>query len=130
MKKHYYDLFTRVLIYKEGGKFVAHALDLDLLGYGNTENSAKKELERLVANQLSFSAIKEKPEMVNFPAPKEFFRRWEKASRAQLSGELTAEKPCKLSTKATVIGFAVQELKKLRHQSKRTFAKTGKLAIA
>jgi len=56
METHYYDLFTRVLIYKDGRQFVAHALDYDLLGYGDTEEEARRELEKVVENQLSFAA--------------------------------------------------------------------------
>src|SRR2546423_14491531 len=82
MKAHYYDLSIRVLIYRESSKFVAHALDLDILGYGDTENAAKKKLEGLVNNQLSFAACMGSPESVNFAAPKEFFNRWEKAHQA------------------------------------------------
>ncbi len=131
MKTHYYDLFTRVLIYKEGNQFVAHALDYDLLGYGNTEADARRELEQLVENQVSFAAAeKEKPEMINFPAPKEFFKRWERINQAQRSGRKTRNKSAGLATKATVIGFTVSELKKLRNQSKGAFSKSEKLAFA
>jgi hypothetical protein len=131
MKTHYYDLFTRVLIYKEGNQFVAHALDYDLLGYGRTEEDARRKLEGLVENQLGFAATtKEKPEMINFPAPKEFFRRWEKVAEAQRSGRKTRNQPLGLSTKAAVIGFTVSELKKLRNRNKGAFSKVEKLAFA
>src|SRR6266436_3579584 len=118
METHYYDLFTRVLIYKEGKRFVAHALDYDLLGYGDTEEEARKELEQLVENQL------------NFPAPKKFFKRWERVNQAQQIGKSTRNKSIGLASKATVIGFTLSELKKLRGRSKDAFSKTQKLAFA
>ena len=131
METHYYDLFTRVLIYKDGNQFVAHALDYDLLGYGDTEEEARRELEKVVENQLSFAAAtKEKPEMINFPAPKEFFKRWERANQAQRSGKKTRTTPTGLATKATVIGFSLSELKKLRNHRRAAFSKMGKLAFA
>lgn len=131
MKTHYYDLFTRVLIYKEDGRFVAHALDYDLLGYGRTEEEARRELEQVVENQLSFAATtKAKPEMINFPAPKEFFNRWERVNQAQRSGKKTRNKTLGLATKAAVIGFTISELKKLRNRSKGAFSKAEKLAFA
>ena len=131
MKTHYYDLFTRVLIYKEGNQFVAHALDYDLLGYGRTEEEARRELEQVVENQLSFVATtKQKPEMINFPAPKEFFKRWERVNRAQQIGKKTRSKSWGLATKAAVIGFTLGELKKLRNRNKGAFSKTEKLAFA
>ena len=129
MKTHYYDLFTRVLIYKEDDQFVAHALDFDLLGYGDTEDKAKAELEKVVQNQISFAACKEMTEMVNFPAPEEYFERWEEIKRAQLRGQLLSEKSCGLATKATVIGFPLKELRKLRSKAKRAFSKS-ELAFA
>jgi hypothetical protein len=131
METHYYDLFTRVLIYKEGNQFVAHALDYDLLGYGKTEEEARRELERLVENQISFAAAtKEKPEMINFPAPKEFFKRWERVNQAQRSGKTTRNKTTGLATKATVIGFRLSELRKLRNHRRGAFSKMEKLALA
>src|SRR5437879_5634014 len=131
METHYYDLFTRVLIYKEGKRFVAHALDYDLLGYGDTEEEARKELEQLVENQLSFAATtKKKPEMINFPAPKKFFKRWERVNQAQQIGKSTRNKSIGLASKATVIGFTLSELKKLRSRSKGAFSKPQKLAFA
>ena len=109
METHYYDLFTRVLIYKEGKQFVAHALDYDLLGYGETEEDARRELKQLVENQLSFAAApKKKPEMINFPAPKEFFKRWERVNQAQRGGKKTRNKSTGLATKAAVIGFTLR----------------------
>src|SRR6266508_4534355 len=58
VKTHYYDLVIRVLIYKRDDEFVAHALEMDIPASGATEEAAKKELENLVENQLSFAASK------------------------------------------------------------------------
>jgi len=125
MKAHYYDLSIRVLIYRESSKFVAHALDLDILGYGDTENAAKKDLEGLVNNQLSFAACMGSPESVNFAAPKEFFERWEKAHQAQLQGIRGSEKSTGFNTKATVFVYTSEDLKKLQSQArKRDFEKS------
>ena len=122
MKAHYYDLSIRVLIYKEDGQFVAHALELDILGYGKTESAAKKELEGLLDNQLSFAACMEKPEIVNFPAPKEFFDRWEKANQAQLKGERMTERSVALHGKPSVFVYSQDDLNKLRSSKKREFS--------
>lgn len=130
MKTHCYDLTIRVLIYKEDNQFVAHALELDILAYGNTEEAAKKELEGLLGNQLSFAACKEKPEMVLFPAPKEFFDRWEKANRAGLKGEPIFEKSLGLRGTPTVLVYSKEDLKKLRSAGKRDFSKMEKLVAA
>src|SRR6266446_7065633 len=93
MKAHFYTLAIRVLLYKEGNQFVAHALELDIPAYGKTEAEAQKELEALINNQLSFAACNGEPENVHFPAPKEFFDRWEKANQAALKGKPVSETP-------------------------------------
>ncbi len=128
MKAHYYDLFIRVLIYKEGARFVAHALELDILAYGAAETAAKKELERLLDNQLSFAACLGKPETVHFPAPKESFERWETANRAQLSGNQVSEESLGLHGKPSVFVYSQDDLKRLRTNArKRDFSKAGQL---
>jgi hypothetical protein len=129
VKTHYYDLVIRVLIYKEGNQFVAHALELDIPAYGATEEAAKKELENLVDNQLSFAASKGKREMVYFPAPKEFFHRWEKAHRAYLKGDTVSEKSLEFVTTA-VFAYTAEELQRLRTAGKRDFSKSENLTSA
>jgi hypothetical protein len=121
MKAHYYDLSIRVLVYRENGQFVAHALELDILGYGTTESAAKKELEGLLENQLSFAAGMGKPEIVNFPAPKEFFNRWEKANQAQLRGKRISERSIALHGKPSLFVYSRDDLNKLRHSRRREF---------
>ena len=122
MKAHYYDLSIRILVYKEKRQFVAHALELDILGYGKTESAAKKELEGLLENQLSFAACMGKPDIVNFPAPKEFFDRWEKANQAQLKGKHISEQSIALHGKPSVFVYSQDDLNKLRTSKKREFS--------
>jgi len=130
MKTHYYDLAIRVLVYKESNQFIAHALELDILAYGKTEGAAKKALEGLLDNQLSFAACKETPEAVLFPAPKEFFDRWEKANQAGLKGEPILEKSLGLRGKPTVVVYSKEDLEKLRSAGKRDFSKMERLVAA
>lgn len=131
MKAHYYDLSIRVLLYKDGARFVAHALEFDILAYGSTEGAAKKELEGLLDNQLSFAACLEKPEVVHFPAPKEFFDRWETANQAQLTGERFSEKSLGLRGKPSVFVYSRADLDKLRTSArKRDFSKAVDLVAA
>lgn len=131
MKAHYFDLSIRVLIYKEDAQFVAHGLELDILAYGSTELAAKKALEGLLDNQLSFAACLGKPEAVHFPAPKEFFDRWEKANRLQLTGKPVSEKSLALHGKPSVFVYSEGELKKLRTTArKKDFSKADDLVAA
>lgn len=125
LKAQFYDLSIRVLLYKEGAQFVAHALELDILGYGDSEAEARKELEGLVANQLGFAACLGKPEIVEFPAPKAFFDRWEKANKAQLSSNRAVERSLGFSSKAAVFVFSRDDLNKLRTSRKRQFSRAA-----
>ncbi len=129
MKTHYYDLVIRVLIYKQDDEFIAHALEMDIPAYGATEEAAKKELENLVENQLSFAASKGKQEMIYFPAPQEFFDRWEAAHRAYLKGEKVSEKSLEFVT-TTVFAYTAEDLRRLCAAGKRDFSKVESLASA
>ena len=130
MAAHVYDLTVRVLIYKEDDQYVAHALEFDILGYGGTELAAKKELVGLLDNQLSFAACKGAPESVYFPAPKEFFERWEKANLAKIKGAKPSDDSRLIHGKSTVIVYSDDMLKKLRVSRKGDFSKTEDLAAA
>ena len=82
MNTHVYSFGIRVLIYKEDGKFCAHALELDLLEYGKTEERAISELLEMIKSQISFARFKNDDSLLPFPAPKEFYERWEAAHAA------------------------------------------------
>jgi len=130
MNAHVYDLTIRVLIYKEREQYVAHALEFDILGYGESEAAAKKELTNLLDNQLSFAACQDAPESVYFPAPKEFFDRWDKANQAKIKGIKPSEGCPTLHGKSTVIVYSDETLKKLRVSHKGDFSKTENLVAA
>ena len=114
MKIHSYTLAIRVLICKEDDQFVAHALEMDILGYGASEREALSELKTLLNNQIGFSASVGHPEMINFPAPKEFFERWEKANAARLKDETASEKSVSLLGKSLILVFSGEDLARLR----------------
>lgn len=75
---------SRVLIYRDGGDYVARALELDLLGSGNSPNKALKDLEHAVRAQVSFALQKNAPDMIYFQADKECEKRWLDAARRGL----------------------------------------------
>lgn len=82
MEAHVYDFQLRVLLYREDGEFVAHALEMDLLGYGKTEAEALRDLKGLIESQVTFARQMNDDTLLDFPAPKELFARWEKAHAA------------------------------------------------
>lgn len=75
-------LRLRAVIYPDDGLWVAHALEMDLIGTGATEAAALRELRSNVEVQLSFS----KQENANpfVPAPPESQQLWEEADLAVL----------------------------------------------
>jgi hypothetical protein len=116
MDTHIYDIQIRVLIYPEEEGFVAHALEMDLVGYGDTQEEAKHELERLVACQISFAVQKREEHLISFPAEQQFFDRWEEAQKKSLLG-ITADKP--LKARAIFITFTKEQIKELKRGKKQ-----------
>jgi hypothetical protein len=104
-EKHIYDLGVRVLIYQEDGEFCAHALEMDLLGYGKTENEAISELFKVIQCQLAFARAKNDDSILRFPAPKEFFDRWEAAHAAALRNLVSPEQSKAFAIRATCIAM-------------------------
>jgi hypothetical protein len=103
--KHIYGLVVRVLICQEDGEFCAHALELDLLGYGKTESDAVSELFKAIQSQISFARIKNDDSILRFPAPKEFYERWEAAHAAALKNLVFPEKSTAFAIKATCVSL-------------------------
>lgn len=69
----------RVLICQEDGEFVARALEMDLLGFGKTEEGALNDLSAAISSQISFAIAKSNPLLLPFAAETQYFKRWEKA---------------------------------------------------
>ena len=81
----------KVLLYSENDEWVAHALEMDLLGYGAGERQAMTALRKAVDAQLEFARRKNDPDLIQFPAPRSFFTRWEKADHVgDDAGEVAA----------------------------------------
>jgi hypothetical protein len=103
--KHIYDLGVRVLICREEGEVCAHALELDLLGYGKTENEAISELFEAIQCQISFARSKDDDSILRFPASQEFFDRWEAAHTAALRNLVFPQKSKAFAMRATCIAI-------------------------
>jgi hypothetical protein len=75
-------LRLRAILYPEDGLWVAHALEMDLIGTGATEAAALRELRSNVEAQLSFA----KQEKINpfHPAPVEIQKLWDETNLAVL----------------------------------------------
>lgn len=85
-------LRLRAVLYREDGLWVAHALEMDLIGTGTTESAALRELRGNVEAQLSFAT----QEGINpfRPAPQEFQSLWEETNLAAIGlGRAKAKAP-------------------------------------
>jgi predicted RNase H-like HicB family nuclease len=93
---------VRALVYREDGDYVAHALEMDLVAQGKTEKAALAELQHMVACQVSFALQRGELHLIRFPAPREYFDRWE-AAQAQTLDALATDKPLKMEARARAV---------------------------
>jgi hypothetical protein len=105
MEAHVYNFQIRVLLYQEDNEFVAHALEMDLMGYGKTQKEALRGLQGLLEAQITFARQQDDDRLIDCPAPKEFFERWEKAHLAALKKQVFPDKPIRITAKAILISL-------------------------
>lgn len=86
MQRHIFAISLRVLLWEEEGDVYAHALEVDLLGSGRTEQAALDDLLEALDTQVSFLALHNDKGAIPHPAPQEDFDRWEKLHRESLPG--------------------------------------------
>ncbi len=78
-------LSLRVLGYQvKGGKWAAHCLETDLVGYGKTLELALTELRELTEMQVSFAFFKNQPAILDRPAPVEIHETYNTLMRSVL----------------------------------------------
>lgn len=65
----------RVIIYKEDNDFVAHCLEMDIMGTGGNPGIAIEEMKRLVEAQIFYCVDKHIEDTIINPAPPEYWRR-------------------------------------------------------
>jgi len=106
MDTHIYNLGIRVLIYEEDGAVCAHALELDLVGYGKTEKKAISALHDMIQAQITFAKFKNDDKLLPFPAPKDIYDRWETAHNAALRKEIFQDKTVEVNIKAVCINIS------------------------
>lgn len=70
-----------VLLYFEDGVWNAHALDLDLVGSGATASEAWEELKDAIFTQLAFAIQNAVVDVIERPAPKNYWARLKDAER-------------------------------------------------
>lgn len=88
---HMAKLRLRAVTYREDDYWVAHSLEMDVIGVGNTEEEAVQELKGNSEAQLSFALFKG----VNpfRPAPQKFQKMWDEANLSALGFKPGDRKP-------------------------------------
>ena len=109
---HCFEASIRILFCKEDDSWVAHALEMDLLGYGKTTHLALKDLQKNIQSQISFAAFKDHPESIFFPAPPEIVKRWEVAQVCTLKQAISGNKETasNIKVKAAVVTFSKEQI--------------------
>lgn len=78
------NLYLRVLGVKSGGSWAAHCLETDLVGYGDSFETALENLQELTEMQISFALFKNQPSLLDKPAPAEIFEIYNHQLRSKL----------------------------------------------
>ena len=73
-----------VLGYKEYGCWVAHALEMDVIGVGDTWQEALCELKGNVCAHISFAKYRGDESLLHRPAPPHLFKKFKRAQAAGL----------------------------------------------
>ncbi|MFY9988589.1 MAG: hypothetical protein WAK31_27800 [Chthoniobacterales bacterium] len=114
------ELSFRVLLYKEDGEWTAHALELDLIGSGESEDSALADLHKAVGCQISFAIQKKDISMLSREAPKEYFVRWKEAQEGAIEGLVLSNKEDKCVTvRATFLLIESSETEKIVKKARK-----------
>ena len=85
-ERHHFSVALRVLLWEEAGQVYAHALEVDLLGSGETEECALTDLLDALDTQVSFATLRGDKSAIPHPAPDEDFALWEQLHRENLPG--------------------------------------------
>jgi len=80
------EIFLRVLGYKDedGKNWIAHCLELDLVGEARTFREACAHLTELIDMQMSFAVFRNNSKIFYHEAPHEYFRIFESVKREAL----------------------------------------------
>jgi hypothetical protein len=70
-----------VLICKEENEYIAHAIEFDIVAYGDTPEKAERELFDLVRMQITFAIQKNSIDNLFKPAPPEVLQKYIKAKQ-------------------------------------------------
>lgn len=108
-----YNLPIRVLVYQEDGEILAHAIEMDIVADGESEELAMKNLRQLIENQISFAIQKGDEHLVWRGAPKSYFDRWDAAQARSFLAAAT-NKTMQSDAKALIIILDENDIDRIR----------------
>jgi hypothetical protein len=122
MNAHIYGIQIRVLLCYDDGEWAARALELDLLGYGKTQDEAINNLKEAVESQITFAHQMNDAGLLPFPSEPEYFKRWEEAQTTAVRSRILGDTGVNLQVQAVFITLTGDNLKALRKQRRFTQA--------
>lgn len=84
---HQVDMQLRVLITERPDQVIAHALEMDMLGFGDTIEAAMHHLKKMISAQITLCAHLGDLDLIFFPADEETEHRWLQANREAVIGD-------------------------------------------
>jgi len=117
---HIYGLQIRALLCYDDGEWVARALELDLLGYGKTQDEAINDLKGAVESQITFAHQMKDAGLLPFPSEQEYFKRWEEAQNTAVRSGMLGDTKLNMKVRAVFIALTGDNLKALRKQRRFT----------
>jgi hypothetical protein len=117
---HNVSVTSRVLLYQErDGTYVAHALETDLIGEGNSPNKAMTDLRNAMEAQITFAIQMGNTGMIQRQAPAEIVARWEKANKQSIKDLTRDGHTLHVKAVAKVIEITPREVALLRSKAQR-----------
>lgn len=117
---HNVSVTSRVLLYQErDGTYVAHALETDLIGEGNSPNKAMTDLRNALEAQITFAIQMGNTGMIPRQAPAEIVTRWEKANKQSIKDLTKDGHSLHVKAVAKVIEITPREVALLRSAARR-----------
>ncbi|HEX7190556.1 MAG TPA: hypothetical protein VF381_03185 [Thermoanaerobaculia bacterium] len=80
---------ANVIVFREDSTWTALALEMDVRGYGPTQQAALDDVLGMLQAQITFAVQMGHPESVWRPAEETYWRMWEKARRNQFVADMS-----------------------------------------
>jgi len=128
---HNVSVTSRVLLYQDrDGTYVAHALETDLIGEGNSPNKAMTDLRNAMEAQITFAIQMGNTGMIQRQAPAEIITRWEKANKQSIKDLTKDGHTLHVKAVAKMIEITPREVALLRSKARRNAFAAPSEAVA